>query len=196
MVNFIESLFSLPAQVDQWIVLLYVVLVLAGARIVEFVAKKHYERARNFAVLGFEYLEQEDQYRCPEGEHLKLLKLDNENRLAVYQISTSCQSCRLKESCTPHSHARHLTQHRGVSDAIPCSVNRQPRQRGAQHILLSRGRTAGNRQANQAMPHFDVPNRRKHVALRANFANVAVPARIGGIDHLPASQFQAALICF
>jgi hypothetical protein len=110
MVNFIESLFSLPAQVDQWIVLLYVVLVLAGARIVEFVAKKHYERARNFAVLGFEYLEQEDQYRCPEGEHLKLLKLDNENRLAVYQISTSCQSCRLKESCTPHSHARQITR--------------------------------------------------------------------------------------
>ena len=78
-------------------------MVLAGARIVEFVAKKHYERARNFAVQGFEYLAEEDQYRCPEGEHLKLLKRDNENRLAVYQISTSCQFCRLKESCTPHS---------------------------------------------------------------------------------------------
>jgi hypothetical protein len=109
-VNLVESLFSLPAELDQWIVLLYVVLVLAGARIVEFVAKKHYERARNFAVQGFEYLEQEDQYRCPEGEHLKLLKRDNENRLAVYQISTSCQFCRLKESCTPHSDARQVTR--------------------------------------------------------------------------------------
>jgi hypothetical protein len=79
----------------------------AGAQIVEFVAKSHYERARNFAVPG---VEQEDQYRCPEGEHLKLLKLDHENRLAVYQISTSCQSCRLKESCTPHSQARQVTR--------------------------------------------------------------------------------------
>ena len=108
--SLVESLFSLPAEVDQWIVLLYVVLVLAGARIVEFVAKKHYERARNFAVQGFEYLAEEDQYRCPEGEHLKLLKRDNENRLAVYQISTSCQFCRLKESCTPHSDARQVTR--------------------------------------------------------------------------------------
>jgi hypothetical protein len=62
---------GLPAEVDQWIVLLYVVLVLFGARIVEFVAKKHYERAQKFAVRGFEYLAEEDQYRCPEGEHLK-----------------------------------------------------------------------------------------------------------------------------
>jgi hypothetical protein len=52
--SLIESLFSLPAEMDQWIVLFYVALVLAGARIVEFVAKKHYERARDFAVRGFE----------------------------------------------------------------------------------------------------------------------------------------------
>ena len=106
----IESLFSLPAEVDQWIVLLYVVLVLVGARIVEFVAKKHYERAQDFAVRGFQYFAEEDHYRCPEGEHLKLLKRDNENRFAVYQIRTSCKSCRLKESCTPHSHARQITR--------------------------------------------------------------------------------------
>jgi hypothetical protein len=67
-----------------------------GAPIVEFVAKKHYERAQNFAVRGFEYLAEEDQYRCPEGEHLKLLTQDNENRPSAYQISTSCQLCRLK----------------------------------------------------------------------------------------------------
>ena len=108
--SLIESLFSLPAEMDQWIVLFYVALVLAGARIVEFVAKKHYERARNFAVQGFEYLAEEDQYRCPEGEHLKLLKRDNENRLAIYQIRTSCQFCRLKESCAPHSDARQVTR--------------------------------------------------------------------------------------
>ena len=108
--SLVESLFSLPAEMDQWIVLFYVALVLAGARIVEFVAKKHYERARNFAVQGFEYLAEEDQYRCPEGEHLKLLKRDNENRLAIYQIRTSCQFCRLKESCAPHSDARQVTR--------------------------------------------------------------------------------------
>jgi hypothetical protein len=108
--SLIESLFSLPAEMDQWIVLFYVALVLAGARIVEFVAKKHYERARDFAVRGFEYLTEEDQYRCPEGEHLKLLKRENENRLAVYQISTSCKFCRLKESCAPHTEARQVTR--------------------------------------------------------------------------------------
>jgi hypothetical protein len=61
-------------------------------------------------VQGFEYLAEEDQYRCPEGEHLKLLKRDNENRLAIYQIRTSCQFCRLKESCAPHSDARQVTR--------------------------------------------------------------------------------------
>lgn len=108
--SMIESLFRLPAEVDQWLMLFYVVLVLVGARIVEFVAKKHYQRAQNFAARGFQYFEEEDHYRCPEGEHLKLLKRDDENRLAVYQISTSCKSCRLKESCTPHSHARQITR--------------------------------------------------------------------------------------
>jgi hypothetical protein len=107
--NVIHSLFSL-AEVDQWIVLLYVVLVLVGARIVEFVAKKHYERAQKFAVQGFEYVEEEDHYRCPEGEHLKLVKRDYETRLAVYQIKTSCAFCRLKESCTPDSHVRQITR--------------------------------------------------------------------------------------
>lgn len=108
--SLIDSLFSLPTEMDQWIVLFYVALVLAGARIVEFVAKKHFERARDFAVRGFDYLAEEDQYRCPEGEHLKLLKRDNENRLAVYQIRTSCQFCRLKASCAPHSESRQITR--------------------------------------------------------------------------------------
>ena len=63
--SLIDSLFSLPTEMDQWIVLFYVALVLAGARIVEFVAMKHFERARDFAVRGFDYLAEEDQYRCP-----------------------------------------------------------------------------------------------------------------------------------
>ena len=108
--SMIESLFGLPVEVDQWLMLLYVVLVLVGARIVEFVAKKHYQRAQDFAARGFQYFADGDHYRCPEGEHLKLLKRDNENRLAVYQIRTSCKSCRLKESCTPHSQARQITR--------------------------------------------------------------------------------------
>src|SRR5262245_26118883 len=99
-----------PTEVDEWIVLLYVALVLVGARIVEFVAKKHYERARNFSVRGFQYFAEEDYYRCPEGEHLKLVERDNEIRLAVYQIKTSCAFCRLKESCTPDSHVRQITR--------------------------------------------------------------------------------------
>ena len=105
----IESLFN-PAELDQWIVFFYVVLVIVGARIVEFLAKKHYERAQKFAARGFQYFAEEDHYRCPEGEHLKLVKRDNENRFAIYQIETSCTSCRLKESCTPHSHARQITR--------------------------------------------------------------------------------------
>ncbi len=107
--SMIESLFR-PAEADQWIVLLYVVFVLVGARIVEFVAKKHYERAQNFAAQGFEYVAEEDHYRCPEGEHLKLVKRDHDKRLAVYQIKTSCAFCRRKESCTPHSHVRQITR--------------------------------------------------------------------------------------
>ena len=88
---------------DQWIVLFYVALVLAGARIVEFVAKKHFERARDFAVRELTTSRRRTNTAAQKANISSCSSVTTENRLAVYQIRTSCQFCRLKASCAPHS---------------------------------------------------------------------------------------------
>ena len=64
-------LLSLPADLEAWLILGYVAVVLAGARICEALAKVHFERARRYAERGFEYDSAEDHYRCPQRERAK-----------------------------------------------------------------------------------------------------------------------------
>ena len=51
----VSLLLSLPAELEVWLILGYVAVVLAGARLAEVLARVHFERARRYAEQGFEY---------------------------------------------------------------------------------------------------------------------------------------------
>ena len=100
---------SLPASREIWIVLLYVAAVIVGARVVESMARMHFERARQYAERDFEYDPIDDRYRCPEGALLPLRRMDREKRLAIYGAPASrCRDCRLKMSCAPYDDGRQI----------------------------------------------------------------------------------------
>jgi len=91
------------------LILGYVAVVLAGARLTERLARAHFERARRYAERGFEYDPDADHYRCPHGERLSLHLVEESSQVAVYRApSSSCNSCPSKTSCTPHAEGRHL----------------------------------------------------------------------------------------
>jgi hypothetical protein len=107
--DLVSLLLSLPADLEVWLTLGYVAVVLAGARLSEVLARVHFERARQYAERGFEYDADADHYRCPQGERLALHLVEPESRLAVYRApASSCNGCPLKGSCTPHDEGRHL----------------------------------------------------------------------------------------
>lgn len=105
----VTVLLGLPAEWEAALVLGYVFGVLAGARVVEALARLHFVRACRLAELGFEYVADQDHYRCPEGERLSLHVFHNESRVAVYRAPASrCNHCPRKSDCTPHDEGRHI----------------------------------------------------------------------------------------
>ena len=85
----VSLLLSLPVELEVWLILGYVAVVLAGARLCEALARVHFERARRYAERGFEYDADADHYHCPQGERLALHLVEPENRLAVYRAPAS-----------------------------------------------------------------------------------------------------------
>src|SRR5262245_48672504 len=125
----VDAMLSLPADLELWLILAYVALVVVGARAVEALARVHFARARRHAEQGFEYVEEEDHYLCPQGERLALHTREESRRLAIYRAPADrCNGCRLKATCTPHEDGRQIFRplaawaetdvgrfHRGVS---------------------------------------------------------------------------------
>src|SRR5262249_1101760 len=108
-VNGLEALLRLPTDPGVWLLLGYVFVVLAGAKLIEVLARIHFERARRLAEGGFRYDPHMDHYDCPQGERLTLHLVDPETKVAVYRAKASgCASCALKAACTPHDEGRHL----------------------------------------------------------------------------------------
>ena len=107
--NALERLTGPPADLEVWLLLGYAVLVLAGARLTESVARTHFRRARSFAERGFAYDVDADHYHCPHGERLTLHLIDSDERVAVYRApASSCAECPSKAACTPHDEGRHI----------------------------------------------------------------------------------------
>jgi hypothetical protein len=98
-----------PANLELWLILAYVGVVLIAAHGVEALARAHFARARRHDEDGFEYVAREDHYLCPSGERLGLQVVDHESRRAVYRArASSCRACPLKPSCTPHEDGRRV----------------------------------------------------------------------------------------
>jgi len=105
----LDIMFQLPADLELWIILVYVAAVVIGARVIEVLARVHLARAHRNAEEGFEYLADQDRYLCAGGEHLTLHRREPERQLAIYQATPDqCHTCRLKDSCAPHGTGRRL----------------------------------------------------------------------------------------
>jgi hypothetical protein len=108
-VDVVAVLVSLPANLESWLILGYVLAVLVGARVFEVLAMLHFRRARQYAERGFLYDQDGDQFECRQGERLTLHLVEPEGRLAVYRApASSCNGCSMKASCTPHDEGRHI----------------------------------------------------------------------------------------
>ena len=107
--NVEEALLSLPADLEVSLLLGYAFIVLAGARLMERLARVHFERARRYGENGFHYDADADHYHCPQGERLALHLIDPQERVAVYRAPASaCAGCPEKGRCTPHDEGRHI----------------------------------------------------------------------------------------
>ena len=107
--NVPDALLSLPADLEVALLLGYAIVVLAGARLMEWLARVHYERARRYGEEGFHYDADADHYHCPQGERLALHLIDPQERVAVYRAPAStCAGCPDKARCTPHDEGRHI----------------------------------------------------------------------------------------
>jgi hypothetical protein len=107
--NVKDALLSLPADLEVSLLLGYAIVVLAGARLMERLARLHFERARRYGAGGFHYDAEADHYHCPQGERLALHLIDPQERVAVYRASASaCAGCPEKARCTPHDAGRHI----------------------------------------------------------------------------------------
>ena len=107
--NELERLIGPPADLEVWLLLSYAIVVLAGARLTEALARTHFRRARRSAEHGFRYDVDADHYHCPHGERLSLHMIDSAERVAVYRApASSCADCPSKGVCTPHEEGRHI----------------------------------------------------------------------------------------
>jgi hypothetical protein len=107
--NIKDALLSLPADLEVALLLGYAIVVLAGARLMERLARVHFERARRYGEDGFHYDTDADHYQCPQGERLALHLIDAHERVAVYRDPASaCAACPEKARCTPHDKGRHI----------------------------------------------------------------------------------------
>src|SRR5215813_4269873 len=89
----LNLMLSPPADIELWIVLSYVAVVLAGAKVVEAVARAHFNRALRYGQDGFAYMEAHNVQ--PDG------------RFAVYRAPpASCRECRFKARCAPSDEGR------------------------------------------------------------------------------------------
>jgi hypothetical protein len=107
--NLQDALLSLPADLQTSLLLGYTIVVLAGARLMERLARGHFERARRYGEDGFHYDVDADHYHCPQGERLALHLIDSHERVAVYRAPASaCAGCSAKPRCTPHDEGRYI----------------------------------------------------------------------------------------
>jgi hypothetical protein len=147
----------------------YASFLLVAAAVLELLSAHTHRRALRYRTAGFDYDEQQDHWRCPEGEHLWPHELDHERRLVRYRAKAHiCNGCPRKDACTdsdqgreivrpldpwPHSEAGRF--HRGISlllvvlalvvVAVGAARNHEPAEAGLLAALLALSLLAGRR---------------------------------------------------
>ena len=138
----------------------YAGFLLAAAAVLELLSAHTHRRSLRYRTAGFDYDEQHDHWRCPEGQHLWPHELDHERRLVRYRAKAHvCNGCPRKDACTDSDHGREIVRpldpwphseagrfHRGLSlllvalallvVAVGAARNHEPAEAGLLAALL------------------------------------------------------------
>jgi hypothetical protein len=140
---------------EVWLVAGYAAFLVTVALILEWLSAHTHRRALRYRTAGFEYDDEHDHWRCPEGEHLWPHEFDHERRLVRYRARAHlCNACARKDACTdshagrevvrpldpwPHSEAGRF--HRGLC-LVLIALAARPARRGRPAPRAGRGRRA------------------------------------------------------
>lgn len=105
--------------VDVWLASGYCLLLVGLAYVIDWLARRAASAAEGGATFGFTYHEDHDAWQCPQDQLLWPQSFDPDHRVMRYRGSpTICNSCPVKETCTPSMSGREV--HRAV-DSWPAS---------------------------------------------------------------------------
>ena len=143
----------------------YAGFLLVAAAVLELLSAHTHRRSLRYRTAGFDYDEQHDHWRCPEGEHLWPHEFDHERRLVRYRAKAHiCNGCPRKDACTDSDHGREIVRpldpwphseagrfHRGLSlllvvlallvVAVGAARNHEPAEAGAAGRAARRSRS-------------------------------------------------------
>lgn len=97
----------------------YVVALVVVALGLEQMARIAHQRSERFETAGFRYHAVLDAWECPTGEHLALVGMNTDGRIARYRArAAACNRCPIKSDCTDSDTGRELER---TVDAWPRS---------------------------------------------------------------------------
>jgi hypothetical protein len=89
----------------------YTVVLLACALLLEWLSAHTHRRSLRYRTAGFEYHEQHDAWKCPEGEYLWPHEFDEDRRLVRYRAKAHiCNGCPAKPRCTDSDDGREVVR--------------------------------------------------------------------------------------
>jgi Transposase DDE domain len=89
----------------------YVLILLAAAAVLDFLARRSHERSQRSRTAGFRYHEHLDAWECPEGQHLWPHEHDRDRGLARYRGKPRiCNACPRKPDCTDSDDGREIVR--------------------------------------------------------------------------------------
>jgi hypothetical protein len=89
----------------------YAGFLLVAAGLLEWLSVHTHRRSLRYRTAGFEYDEQHDHWRCPEGSHLWPHEFDEDRRLMRYRAKAHvCNGCGRKDACTDSNEGREIVR--------------------------------------------------------------------------------------
>jgi hypothetical protein len=89
----------------------YAGLLVAGAFGLEWLSAHTHRRSLRYRTAGFTYDENQDHWKCPEGQHLWPHEFDHERRLVRYRAKAHiCNRCPRKAACTDSDRGREIVR--------------------------------------------------------------------------------------
>ena len=118
-----DVLLSLPADLEVWLLLGYAIVVLAGARLTESLARVHFERARRLRRAGLRVRRGRGPLPLPAGgATLAAPDRAGETGGRLPGAGVELRGCPRKAACTPHDEGRHI--YRPLADWAETDVGR------------------------------------------------------------------------